>query len=91
MNKIIDILNKLNTKNEIHLFLNELLTQKEINTLSKRWRIMEMLSQGIPQREISQNLNVSLCKITRGSKIIKNNNAITTKYLIKEKKNDNWF
>jgi len=89
MNKIIDILNKLNTKNEIHLFLNELLTQKEINTLSKRWRIMEMLSQGIPQREISQNLNVSLCKITRGSKIIKNNNAITTKYLIKEKKNDN--
>lgn len=89
MNKIIDILNKLNTKNEIHLFLNELLTQKEINTLSKRWRIMEMLSQGIPQREISQNLNVSLCKITRGSKIIKNDNAITTKYLIKEKKNDN--
>jgi len=89
MNKIIDILNKLNTKNEIHLFLNELLTQKEINTLSKRWRIMEMLSQGIPQREISQNLNVSLCKITRGSKIIKNNKTITTKYLIKEKKNDN--
>lgn len=84
MNEINLILNKLKTKEEINTFLNEILTQKEIDTLSKRWRILKMLADGVSQREIAQKLNVSLCKITRGSKILKNKNAITTKYLIKE-------
>ena len=66
---------------------NEIFTKNELDTLSKRWRILKMLSQGATQREIANSLNVSLCKVTRGSKILKNKNAITTKYLIKENKN----
>lgn len=84
MNEIIDVLSKLNTKEEINSFLNEILTEKEINTLSKRWRILNMLALGDTQRDIAKQLNVSLCKITRGAKILKNKNAIVTKYLIKE-------
>ena len=66
----------------------EILTKSEVETLSKRWRILTMLKEGYTQREIAQELNVSLCKVTRGSKILKDKNAIITKYLDKEFKNE---
>ena len=78
------LINSLKSENEISKFLNEILTESEISTLSKRWRILKMLSKGTTQREIAKTLNVGLCKVTRGAKIIQNKNAITTKYLIKE-------
>lgn len=83
--KIAQIFSNLSSNNEVENFLNEIFTQNELETLSKRWRIMELLSQGKTQREIAQELNVSLCKVTRGSKILKDENAITTKILKKEK------
>ena len=82
--EISNIINKLKTSEEICYFLNELLTKSEIDTLSKRWRILTMLKEGITQRDIAKELNVSLCKITRGSKILKDKNSIVKKYLIKE-------
>lgn len=76
----------LKSRNGICNFLLEILTKSEVETLSKRWRILTMLSEGKTQREIAQDLKVSLCKVTRGAKILKNNKSVVTKYLIKEKK-----
>lgn len=73
------------TEAEIIAFFKELLTESEIETLSKRWRIMRMLVEGNTQREIANELGVSLCKVTRGSKILKNKDSILAKHLIKEK------
>ena len=84
INKISKIVKSLNTDAEITMFFKELLTESELETLSKRWCILDMLSQGYTQREISKKLNVSLCKITRGAKILKNNNSILKKYFIRE-------
>ena len=81
LNEIIEIINVLDSKDEISDFLDEIFTKNELETLSKRWRIMKMLSKGITQREIANELNVSLCKVTRGAKILKNNKAITTRFL----------
>ena len=78
----------LKTSNEIINFMTEILTQAELETLSKRWFIINMLNEGITQREIAQNLQVSLCKVTRGAKILKNKNSIVSKYLIKEKNHE---
>ncbi len=72
-------------KNEISNFLLEILTDSELIDLSKRWRILTLLSKGKTQREIAGELNVSLCKITRGAKILKNKNGISAKYLKGEK------
>ena len=72
------------TEAEIVAFFKELLTESEIETLSKRWRIMRMLVEGSTQREIANELGVSLCKVTRGSKILKNEESIFAKYLKKE-------
>ena len=74
-------LSKLNSDKEVFEFLNEVLTKSELETLSKRWRILKMLKNSSTQREIASELKVSLCKVTRGAKILKNQNAIVKKFL----------
>ncbi len=79
--EISQAIKQLKSDKEIYSFLQEILTQAELIDLSKRWRILKMLNEGCTQREIAKSLNVSLCKITRGSQIINDKNAISTKYL----------
>lgn len=74
-------LSYMSSEKEIRQFLLELLTDSELAVLSKRWRIIKMLNEGYTQREIAKELNVSLCKVTRGAKILKNKNAVVKKYL----------
>ena len=81
--KISKFVKHLNTEIEVENFFKELLTESEIEILSKRWRILEMLSNGYTQREIAKELQVSLCKVTRGARILKNNNSVLGKYLEK--------
>ena len=84
MEKISKILSELN-KHDINKFLSELLTNSEAETLSKRWRIMQMLAESNhTQREIAKDLGVSLCKVTRGAKILKTPNSISKKILERE-------
>jgi TrpR family trp operon transcriptional repressor len=52
-------------------FLQEILTPAEIETLVLRWELVKLLYKGVPQRQISQRLGISLCKITRGSRELK--------------------
>lgn len=74
-----------NNAGKIEYFISELLTESEMETLSKRWRILEMLSEGRTQRDIAKELKVSLCKVTRGSQILKNKKSVVSKYLKGEK------
>ena len=89
IHQISKLVKNLHTEAEIESFFKELLTKSEIETLSKRWRIMEMLQDGVTQRDIAKELKVSLCKVTRGAKILKDKNSILTRHLIKEKNNGN--
>ena len=84
LKKISDLVKKINTTAEIEEFFKELLTESELETLSKRWCILEMLKEGYTQREIAKELKVSLCKVTRGAKIMKDRNSVLAKHLIKE-------
>jgi len=62
-------------------FFHEIFTPAEIHDFSLRWQLMKMLKQGVPQRKIASRLRISLCKITRGSKVLKDPNAVTHRYL----------
>ena len=89
--EIVDIaklISGFKNEDDIVDFLFELLTKTELETLSKRWQILKMLNKGLTQREIAKELKVSLCKVTRGSRILKNKKSIVTKCLVKEKNND---
>ena len=77
-----------NSADAIKNFIIEMLTRSELETLSKRWRILSLLLSGRTQRETASELKVSLCNVTRGAKILKNNTSIAAKYLTKEKNNE---
>ncbi len=52
-------------------FLTCLLTKRELNDITLRWKLVELLNQGHTQRDIADSLHVSLCKITRGARELK--------------------
>ena len=82
--EISKIISNIDSEKQVCNFLLEILTESEVETLSKRWRIVKLLLQGKTQREIAKELNVSLCNVTRGSRILKNQNSAVKKYLTKE-------
>lgn len=56
--------------------LREMLTPDELRNVQLRWRLMQMLHEGQSQRAIARRLRISLCKITRGSRILKNTKSV---------------
>ncbi len=52
-------------------FLYSLFTKSEADEIAKRWALVKSLAAGTPQRQIAQDLGLSLCKITRGSRELK--------------------
>lgn len=66
---------------QMQRFLAEVLTPSERRDLALRWELMRQLKQGVPQRQIAKELGISLCKITRGAKILKQDHSISKYYL----------
>ena len=68
---LVTIFSKTTDSEDMRKLLEELLTPSEIKDLVLRWNLMKDLYRGLPQREIATSYGISLCKITRGSKILK--------------------
>jgi TrpR family trp operon transcriptional repressor len=51
--------------------LKALLTPNEIEEMLRRLKILELLEQGVPQREIAKQLGVGIATVTRGSRAFK--------------------
>ncbi len=67
--------------NDMQKLLEEMLTPNELKDLRLRWNLMKDLYKGLPQREIAASYGISLCKITRGSKILKQRDSYCKKLL----------
>ena len=61
--------------------LRELFTPSELHDLALRLRLLEMLHGGVSQRKIAAALGISLCKVTRGSRILKDPDSTVKKLL----------
>ena len=83
--KLIKVFSNITDPQEMAQFMEEILTENELQQLDKRWTLLEMLNDKIPQRTIATKLKISLCKITRGSRILKNKFSTTHKYITKFK------
>jgi len=58
-----------NTK-EAEKLLGDILTPQELAQLAERWQLIQELTKGTPQRDISKKLGISISKITRGSRML---------------------
>lgn len=68
---------RLDDASTVRRFLGEILTPAELHDLALRWRLLERLCAGQSQRAIADDLGVSLCKITRGSRVLKQPGSVT--------------
>ena len=73
--ELCDIIFSVKDKSLLKDFLNCLFTPSERFDFAQRWLIVKELKAGTPQREIAKKYNMSLCKITRGSKELQKENS----------------
>jgi TrpR family trp operon transcriptional repressor len=71
LDQIAGILAKVDDRKLIREFLICILTKYEIKEIAGRWELVKLLYDGMSQRRIADQLGMSLCKITRGSKELK--------------------
>ncbi len=64
-------------------FLQNLLTPKEMEEVSKRLQIFKLLHKGMPQRKIAEELNVSIGTIGHGSRELQYGKKAIQKILAK--------
>ncbi len=81
--ELVDALCQIRQRDEMTRFLQELLTEKEMEDVIFRWRLMKDLYKGETQRNIAKKHGISLCKITRGSKILKEEDSVSLKLIKK--------
>jgi len=70
---------------EMERFMDEMLTNKEVSDLALRWQLLKGLYEGESQRSIAAKYGMSLCKITRGSKVLKGKNCVAKRILETDK------
>lgn len=78
---LIEVFTRISDAGEMKTFIEEILTPKEIQDLALRWKLLQELDRGKTQRKIASQYGISLCKITRGAKILKKDRSVTKKYL----------
>lgn len=66
-----EALASIKDKELINEFLQCIFTKSEIGEVTSRWSLVRKINNGETQRSIAQELGLSLCKITRGSKELK--------------------
>ncbi len=60
----------IESEKEAEMLLQDLLTPQELDSLSERWQLIQKLHEGKSQRDIAEELGISVSKITRGSRML---------------------
>ena len=68
---------------DVERFLEELFTPSECVELSKRWALTRELLAGKSQRAIARELRMSLCKITRGARYVRDPSSMLRRAVIR--------
>ena len=79
--ELIDLFARTSDRREMEVLFKQIFTPNEISTLTLRWQLLKDLYEGKTQRRIAADRKISLCKITRGSKILKTEGSYLKKVL----------
>lgn len=88
LKELCSLLSQMNDEKFLYDFFDCLFTSNELTDFAKRWALVKELDQGATQREIAKKYSMSLCKITRGSKMLKNKDSAFGKLLDLQKKGE---
>ena len=81
LKEMCNLLSKNNDSSFIYEFFGCLFTPAELNDFAKRWLLVREIDKGTTQREIAKKFQISLCKITRGSRELKKEDSAFRKLL----------
>ncbi len=81
LQELVHIITGIRDEKEMMKFFGEIFTEKELKDLALRWQLMQEIQEGRTQRAIAATHHISLCKITRGAKILKNKKSLSYKFL----------
>lgn len=79
--ELLKMILSIETREELDSFFEDIFTPAEREDISLRWKLLKDLHKGMTQRKIAEKYGISLCKITRGSKILKNKDSVVLKLL----------
>ena len=79
--ELLAVISTINDLDALEQFFKDLFTPAELDDLSLRWKLLKDLHKGMTQRKIAEKYGISLCKITRGSKVLKNRDSMVLKIL----------
>lgn len=71
MKDLIQYLTEVDDEIVLEKRLKVLLTPNEINEMVSRLKIIALLDEGVPQRDIAKQLGVGIATVTRGSRALK--------------------
>ena len=69
--ELLDIILSVKDKEELQSLFDDIMTDREMSDVVQRYLLMDDLWRGKSQRDIAAERSMSLCKITRGSKMLK--------------------
>ena len=61
----------IRSEKEARMLLTDMLTPAELRSLAKRWEELQLLARGMKQREVAKKLKISISKVTRGSRVLR--------------------
>ncbi len=79
--ELLEVVLSIKKMEELEDFFNDIFTPAELDDISLRWKLLKDLHKGMTQRKIAEKYGISLCKITRGSKVLKNKDSVVLKVL----------
>jgi TrpR family trp operon transcriptional repressor len=81
LGEVIRVFTEISDSKKMQAVFEELFTDAERKDLASRWGLMKDLKSGMSQRKIAKKRKISLCKITRGSKILKNPASVSSRLI----------
>ena len=74
--ELIKVFSKIASNKELAtLFLKDILTPNEFETLALRWQIVKKLNKGETHRSVVADLGLGMSTVTRGSRMLRNKNG----------------
>lgn len=77
------------TPEDVKALFEDMFTESERRDFTIRWKLMNDLYRHVSQRTIANELHISLCRITRGSRMLKKSDGYVRRLL--EKRYDDHY